>query len=141
MDNDNFKRGDRGEAIMHFYAEELKAANPDNPIMGGTIDLSGIGGDADTQIAAGYPVSDMLADICHMLQRHGIDVGETFHRAMADYGSDVLEAAWENNEEWSNTLQDVSNRDRAIEVMKAAGVPEEVIEEALRRSGINGEED
>lgn len=138
MDMDNFKRGDRGEAVMRYYTDPdgLKGGSADSPMKGEPWDLSPIGGSSEHHFPDGYPVSDMIADVCHALRRHDIDIDQVLHKAVAQFAADVIEQAWENSEEWDDHMQDESNIERAVTVMEAAGVPEWARQEALVLTGL-----
>jgi len=115
---DNFERGDRAERALLAYR--------------GTKDLNPLG----EPFPDGYPISDLIADLCHLLARHGLDVQERVMTGLADFGADVIEQAWEHSEDWASELQDASNLQRALSVMQSAGVPEAAHDEALRRVGL-----
>jgi hypothetical protein len=47
-----------------------------------------------------------------------------------------VEQAWENSEDWHDTLQDESNQARAVAVLRTAGVPMEYDYAVMVKVGI-----
>lgn len=84
----------------------------------------------------GYPISDLIADLCHLAQRHQLDLPDLIRVGFCDYAADVIEQAWKHSDGWDNCLQHEANLPRAIEVMRTAGVAEEYHEHALQRVGL-----
>lgn len=126
---DNFARGDRALKALVTYT-----ANPAD------IDISDEAQITETGdhvvIVPGSTIAYLVADLCHVMRRVDVTVGETIASAMQHFGSDVLEQAWEHNEGWNNQLQHADNIPLAREVMTAAGVPDEAHDGALRLSGL-----
>ncbi len=111
----NFDRGDRAERALR------------------AVGVTHVRGDG---FADGYPLSDHIADLCHLARRHDLDVRAVVARGVAHFAADVIEQAWQHSEDWAATLQDPANLDRALSVMATAGVPDFVHEEALRYVGL-----
>lgn len=128
----NFERGDRALAAMEAYR-----------VAGGFSEAEGLLGISktkmlglDVEFMKGYPFGDLIADLCHLMRRHDIAVDEMVSHGIEHFGADVIEQAWENNEEWDSELQNEDNEERAIEVMNAAGVPEAFQDAALKKVGL-----
>lgn len=84
----------------------------------------------------GWSVGDLIADLCHLMRRHDLDVDDVIERGVTHFAADVIEQAWEHDDGWADCLQDGDNHERAMAVMASAGVPERVREDALRYVGI-----
>jgi hypothetical protein len=124
----NFDRGDR--ALQALAAADyrdpaetvgMKLPTPD-------------GGEAPGP--EGYPISDLIADLAHLAQRNGFDFQKLIDEAWSHYGADVVEQAWENSDDWHDTLQDESNQARACAVLRTAGVPMQFDHEVMVKVGI-----
>ena len=111
----NFDRGDRAETALRAI---------------GVTDHRG------DEFADGYPLSDHIADLCHLARRNDLDVTTVVTRGIVHFGADVIEQAWQHSSDWAPTLQDPANLDRALTVMATAGVPDVAHEEALRYVGL-----
>lgn len=119
----NFQRGDTAERALNHIGYP-----PPSETKGNKLPLPD-GGEKIT--AEGYGVSDLVADLCHLLQRHDIDIEDTISAGITHYAADVIEQAFQNSEDWSDILQDEENLDRARMVMRSAGVPEQFEKPAL----------
>lgn len=113
---DNFERGDRARRALDAggYERLEDTINITIPTPDGK-EVEGPGG---------YPISDLIADLCHLAQRHGLDVGSLLSEGIEHYGADCIEVAWEHSSEWNSLLQSEDNIDRARSVLRTAGVPE-----------------
>ena len=117
--NNNFDRGDRAKRALENSGGyepventlDLKIPRPD-------------GTEADGH--SGYPISDLIADLFHLTTRYSLDPSDMVREAWEQFGADIVEQAWENDEEWpSDTLQDSSNIPAANTVLELNGVPQE----------------
>ena len=131
---DNFERGDKALHAVAFYMQggRLPNLDADEVLERGEhrVELFG------AQLPECSPINYLIADLCHLLRRYDLDIDAALDHAVAHFASDVIEQAWKHDDAWENTLQDLSNLDRAVEVMRAAGVPERVHDYALRLTGL-----
>lgn len=136
MGPDNFERGDRALKALAAYSSNLPLhiENEQELVETGKHAFN-FAGMLPTPIE-GSPISYLIADLCHVMRRHDLQVDEIVTNAIEHFGSDVIEQAWENDKEWHSHLQDESNLDRAKQVMEAAGVPEQYHDGAMKKSGI-----
>jgi hypothetical protein len=128
FNNDNFQRGDRAAAALSATGYE----DPAVTIADSTAFASG----------EAYPISDLIADLCHLARRVGVsDLMELVDHGVAQYASDCVEQAWENSEDWDSCLQSEDNVARALTVLRIAGVPERLDAKVLRMLGLGGTHD
>lgn len=124
----NFARGDRAlEAIMHIGYEDP----------GVTIHQTIPRPDGTQAPGLAYPISDLVADLCHLAQRIGVpDIGALLDHGLEHYGAECVESAWQHTDDWDNLLEHPSNAARALTILHAAGVPERVHDGVLRKLGL-----
>src|SRR4051812_48901621 len=93
----NFERGDRAEEIMAQYY----GGPPTGAIS------------TETDAFKGYPMGDLIADLCHLAQRNDVPVDRIIGSGVAHFGADVIEQAWEHDdgssERWNPELQNEEN--------------------------------
>jgi hypothetical protein len=124
----NFERGDRALRAIVAYNNNLPL-NIENEAM--LIEV----GDA-TVVTQGSPIAYLIADLCHVMRRHDLQIDEILTGAIEHFGSDVIEQAWLHDDNWDNELQTDANTERARQVMATAGVPSQYHDGALRKSGL-----
>jgi hypothetical protein len=66
----------------------------------------------------------LIADLCHLAQRHGWDIRETLVDGLLHYGSHCLEQAWNHDVDWNDELSDDAHLRRALQVLAGCKVPE-----------------
>lgn len=142
--SDNFERGDK--ALKALLAYGIPNDNPEGDQEVFSALGRALGADEEDlptePVAKNYPIGDLIADLLHLNQRYGGSVADIIDRGVAHYAADVIEQAWENSEDWDDTLQSEDNISRAIDVMETAGVPEPYHQHALILTGIlSNEED
>jgi hypothetical protein len=133
MNNDNFKRGDRAAAALSATGYE----DPAVTITESTPTPSGA-----RSPGTAYPISDLIADLCHLARRVGVsDLVELVEHGVAQYGGDCVEQAWENDEDFDNLLQTEDSVARALTILRIAGVPKRFDAKVLRMLGLGGTHD
>ena len=113
---DNFTRGDKA-------LEALTAVGYQDPerTLGITIPTPDGG---EVPGPEGYPISDLVADLCHLAQRSRLDFMHLLDEGVEHYGADIIEQAFQNDDEnWGECLQAKSNIPVAETVLRTAGVP------------------
>lgn len=113
----NFERGDKAERALEAagYAPVEDTIDNEVPLPNGELVVA----------FEGYVISDLIADLCHLAQRHGLaeDIAALVAAGVEHYGADCVEQAWENSDEWDNELQSKDNLPRAERILSLAGVP------------------
>jgi hypothetical protein len=70
-----------------------------------------------------YPISDLIADLFHLAAQNHVPIEPLVEEAMEHFGCDIVEQAWENNEEWHNKMQDSSNLERVNDMLAMHNIP------------------
>lgn len=129
MSHDNFERGDTAlRALLAIGFEDPATVSNELP----TPD----GGTKVVPHVQGYPIYDLVADLCHLAQRTGLDPWRMLTEGIEHYGADCVEQAWRHSDDWGEMLQEPENIDRARRVLRVAGVPEEYDEGVLVKVGL-----
>jgi len=113
--SDNFQRGDRA---LHA----LQAAEYNDPESTKGIELPTPTGEM-VPGPEGYPISDLIADLCHLARRYDFDFMQLIEMGIKHYGSDCVEQAFHADEDWGPVL-DERAQERATQVLRINGVPE-----------------
>lgn len=131
---DNFERGDRAMIAMKAYGYDAKGYN---------VEEEGVTGVGDVEVDGetisfphGYPFGDLIADMCHAMRRFDIDPFDQIIAGIEHYGADIVEQAWENDEDWHNMMQHPSNIERATRILDMNGVPSKYHEAILVKVGL-----
>lgn len=119
--SDNFDKGDRALAAMKAYRDTGHGFTEKEGLLGvGTVEIAG----EEVTFPRGYPFGDLIADMCHLMVRNEVDPLYMISQGIEHYGADLIEQAWENDDDWDDTLQSINNVARATRILEINQVPE-----------------
>ena len=72
----------------------------------------------------GYPISDLIADLFHLAAQNGLEIEPLVTSAMEHFGCDIVEQAWEHNDDWHPEMQHEDNIVRTKDMLHMHGIPE-----------------
>lgn len=70
-----------------------------------------------------YPISDLIADLFHLAAQNQVPIAPLIEQAMEHFGCDIVEQAWENDDEWNSHMQHRDNLGRVNNMLSMHNIP------------------